>query len=64
MIEVIDADSVRFLQHEILSGLIPVIWRSSRLDNRQSYMESMNKALKHVAENRQYRLPVSWRNAV
>jgi hypothetical protein len=64
MIEVIDADSVRFLQHETLSGMIPIIWRSSRLDNRQSYMESMNKALKLIAENRQYRLPVSWRNAV
>ncbi len=64
MIEAIDAGSIRFLQHETLSGLIPLIWRSGRLDNRRSYMESMNKALKHVAENRQYRLPVSWRNAV
>lgn len=63
MIEVIDADSIRFLQHETLSGLIPIIWQSGRLDSRQSYMESMNKALKHTAENRQYRLPVSWRNA-
>jgi len=63
MIEVIDADSIRFLQHETLSGLIPIIWRSGRLDSRRSYMESMNKALKHTAENRQYRLPVSWRNA-
>lgn len=64
MIEAIDADSIRFLQHETLSGLIPIIWRSGRLDSRQSYMESMNKALKHTAENRQYRLPVSWRNAI
>jgi len=64
MIEAIDADSIRFLQHETLSGLFPLIWRSGRLDNRRSYMESMNKALKYVAENRQYRLPVSLRNAV
>jgi hypothetical protein len=39
MIEAIDTDSVRFLQHETLSGMIPIIWRSSRLDKRQSYME-------------------------
>jgi hypothetical protein len=64
MIEVIDADSIRFLQHETLSGLIPGLWQTDRLDNRRSYMESMNKALKYVAENRQYRLPVSWRNAI
>ncbi|GAB4528982.1 MAG: SRPBCC domain-containing protein [Anaerolineae bacterium] len=64
MIEAIDADFIRFLQHETLSGLIPLIWQSGRLDNRQSYMESMNKALKQTAENRKYRLPVSWRNTV
>jgi hypothetical protein len=64
MIEAIDASSVLFLQHETLSGLIPVVWRSGHLDNRRSYMASMNKALKNVAENRNYRLPVSWRNAI
>lgn len=64
MIEAIDAESIRFLQHETLSGSIPVIWQPSRLDNRRSYMESMNKALKFVAENRKYRLPVSWGDAI
>lgn len=60
MIEAIDANSIHFLQHETLSGLLSGIWQSGRLDNRRSYMESMNKALKYVAENRKYRLPVSW----
>lgn len=64
MIEVIDAESIHFLQHETLSGLIPGIWQSSRLSNRRSYMESMNKALKFVAENRKYRLPVSLGDAI
>ena len=58
-IERIDTETVRFSQRETLSGLIPAILRRGRLNNRQSYMEAMNKALKRVAENKKHLLPSS-----
>jgi hypothetical protein len=59
-VERIDTKTVRFIQRETLSGLIPVILRRGRLNNRQSYMEAMNRALKRVAENKKHLLPRSW----
>lgn len=59
-VERIDTETVRFIQRETLSGLIPIILRRGRWNNRQSYMEAMNKALKRVAENKKRFLPRSW----
>ncbi|HEX2619146.1 MAG TPA: SRPBCC domain-containing protein [Phototrophicaceae bacterium] len=62
-LEPVDLDFIRFTQRETLSGLIPMILRPARLSTLQSYMVAANKALKRLAENKQYPLPGLWTTA-
>ncbi|MEO1666309.1 MAG: SRPBCC domain-containing protein [Chloroflexota bacterium] len=57
-IEPLDAECVRFIQRESMSGWIPVLL--SRRHRLYTYMVSMDKALKRLAENKRYPLPISW----
>ena len=57
-IEPLDAECVRFIQRESMSGWIPVLL--SRRHRLYIYMVSMDKALKRLAENKKYPLPISW----
>lgn len=62
-VEPMDDETIRFVQRQILKGLVPIILRQRTLNVLQSGMVSTNKALKRLAENKGMLLPQLWTSA-